>query len=60
MINNWIFWNVTGDAQMFYNNSTINYGWTIQDMSGYYQNEEPYFRSKEYIEYHPHLIIGYE
>ena len=60
MINNWIFWNVTGDAQMFYNNSTINYGWTIQDMSGTWQNEEPYFRSKEYIEYHPHLIIGYE
>jgi len=59
-INNWVFWNVTVDTQMFYNNGTINYGWKIKDMSGDWQNETPYFRSKDYTEYHPFLIIGYE
>jgi len=57
-INNWVFWNVTGDAQMFYNNGTINNGWRIRDTSG--DNKISYFRSKDYIEYHPLLIIGYE
>jgi hypothetical protein len=59
-INNWIFWNVTVDIQMFYNNGTINYGWKIKDMSGDWYNETPFLRSKDYIEYHPILIIGYE
>jgi len=59
-INNWVFWNVTGDTLMFYNNGTPNYGWRIKDMSGDWQNDTPYFRSKDYIEYHPLLIIGYE
>jgi hypothetical protein len=59
-INNWVLWNVTGDVLMFYNSSTSNYGWRIKDMSGDYNNACSYFYSKEYSEYHPLLIIGYE
>jgi hypothetical protein len=60
-INNWVFWNVTGDTLMFYNNGTPNYGWRIRDIdSGWNNNDISYFRSKDYIEYHPLLIIGYE
>lgn len=60
-INNWVFWNVTGDTLMFYNSSTPNYGWRIRDMdSGWDNNDISYYRSKDYIEYHPLLIIGYE
>jgi len=58
-INNWVFWNVTGDTLMFYNSGTPNYGWRIMDTSGQ-DNEVSYFRTKDYIENHPLLIIGYE
>ena len=57
-INNWVFWNLTRDIQMFYNNSNPNYGWRIIDTSG--DNKISYFHSKDYSEYHPLLIIGYE
>jgi hypothetical protein len=59
-INEWVLWNVTGDVLTFNNNSTSNYGWRTMDMSGDYNNECSYFYSKEYSEYHPLLIIGYE
>ncbi len=57
-INEWVFWNLTGDVRMFVNNSALNYGWRLMDMSG--DNTCSYFQSKEYRSYHPLLIIGYE
>jgi hypothetical protein len=57
-INNWVFWNLTSDVRLFYNSSNPNYGWRIIDVSG--DNTCSYFFSKEYSEYHPLLIIGYE
>ena len=57
-INNWVVWNTTGDVHMFYHNATINYGWRIIDTSG--DNKISRFYSKDYDEYHPFLIIGYE
>jgi hypothetical protein len=57
-IDKWIVWNVTGDILVFYNSGTPNYGWRTVDVSGGYQCT--YLRSKEYSEYHPLLIIGYQ
>jgi hypothetical protein len=57
-INDWVFWNLTGDVLMFYNNSTLNYGWRIMDTSG--DNIISYFQSKENSEHHPLLFIGYK
>jgi len=57
-INDWVFWNLTGDVQTFYNGGTPNYGWRIMDTSG--DNIISYFQSKENSGNHPLLIIGYE
>lgn len=59
-INNWVYWNATGDTLLFYDGSTPNYGWRLKDITFDWDNAKIYFRSKDYIEYHPHLIIGYE
>jgi hypothetical protein len=58
MLNTWILWDVTEDASLFYNSGTPNYGWRMVDISGGYQISS--LRSKDYSEYHPLLIIGYE
>jgi hypothetical protein len=57
-IDKWMIWNVTDDVTVFYNNGTLNYGWRMVDISGGYQCT--YLRSKEYSDFHPVLIIGYE
>jgi hypothetical protein len=57
-INTWVFWNLTGDVQLFYNSGAPNYGWRMMDMSGSQECSDYY--SKEYTDYHPLLIIGYK
>lgn len=58
-LNTWIFWNLTGDIQLFYHGGAPNYGWRIMDMSENHQ-ECSCYHSKEYSEYHPILTIGYK
>ena len=57
-INTWVFWNLTGDVQLFYDGGAPNYGWRMMDMSGSQECSDYY--SKEYTDYHPLLTIGYE
>jgi hypothetical protein len=57
-INTWIFWNLTGDAQLFYYGHAPNYGWRMMDSSWAYAGS--CFYSKEYKDYHPLLTIGYK
>jgi hypothetical protein len=59
-INDWVFWNVTGDVLMFYNSGTPNYGWRLMETSWNNYYETVYFYSKDHSEHHPLLIIGYE
>jgi hypothetical protein len=58
-LNTWVFWNLTGDIQLFYHGGTPNYGWRMMDMSENHQ-ECSCYHSKEYSEYHPILTIGYK
>ncbi|DAC73362.1 MAG TPA: hypothetical protein DSN98_00310 [Thermoplasmata archaeon] len=57
-INSWVFWNLTGDVQLFVNSSAPNYGWRMMDTSG--TQKCSCFYSKDYSEFHPLLIIGYK
>jgi hypothetical protein len=57
-INTWIFWNLTGDAQLFYYGHAPNYRWRMMDSSWAYAGS--CFYSKEYKDYHPLLTIGYK
>jgi hypothetical protein len=57
-LNTWVFWNLTGDIQLFYLGGAPNYGWRMVDTSG--SQECSCYHSKEYSEYHPLLIIGYK
>jgi hypothetical protein len=57
-LNTWVFWNLTGDIQLFYHGGAPNYGWRMVDTSG--SQECSCYHSKEYSEYHPLLIIGYK
>jgi len=51
-------WNVTSDVQQFLSGGAANHGWRIQDIQG--GNEIVYFRTKEYFENQPLLLIGYD
>ena len=54
----WMEWNVTVDVQTFLSGGVTNYGWRIVDIQG--GNEIAYFRTKEYMDSQPLLLVGYD
>ena len=57
----WMSWDVTEDVESFRNNEKENFGWMIQ-AKWYYGQHVPdaFFRSKEDVEFFPHLVIVIE